>query len=109
MAAMFRSGITALPRDILVRICGILQTDLYGWRKPRRQPSLAALAVTCTILSEPALDILWATLGSLVPLVAYTLPRDLCAIVPLPEKIKCHSYLVEYQVVSAASFSPPQS
>lgn len=43
--------------------------------------TLVALALSCRALSEPALDLIWSTLPSLVPLVR-TLPSDLWQEVP---------------------------
>ena len=41
-------------------------------------PELVALATTCRILSEHALNVLWKELPSLIPLVM-TMPSDLIA------------------------------
>lgn len=103
---MSRPHLTALSREIILHICCLLRKpDLWG--APQNQPSLAALALTCSYLSKPALDVLWNTIGSLVPLVAYTLPEDLCTIVPVTAGVSPRERAVKYYVVSTAS-SPCQ-
>lgn len=76
-----RLTITALPPDTILYICRLLVRWPKQSSRPPRQRHLAALATTCSYLSDPALDVLWHTLASLVPLLEYTLPKDLCGVV----------------------------
>lgn len=94
--------LTALPPEIILHICRLLH-EPEAWDALQIQPHLAALALTCRCLSKPALDVLWDTIGSLVPLVAYTLPKDLCTIVFMPNGVKIQERAIRYHVVSAAS------
>ncbi|KAL1948656.1 hypothetical protein VTO73DRAFT_10462 [Trametes versicolor] len=98
---MPRCRLTLLPREIVLRICFLLRNhdDTWGIPGPPNQPSLAALVTTGKYLSGPALDVLWGTLVSLVPLLVYTLPEDLCAIVPAVPGFRYNGKTIEYQVI----------
>ncbi|KAI0641313.1 hypothetical protein C8Q79DRAFT_301918 [Trametes meyenii] len=66
--------ILLLPRDLTLTIYRHLQLERTntGWPK-----AWLSLALTCSFLSESALDLLWNMLPSLWPLFC-TLPADLC-------------------------------
>ena len=69
-------SLVSLPPNILDEICSHLVADAsWGWQQ-KGAPGLVALSVTCKLLSEHALNALWGTLPSLIPLLC-TLPSDL--------------------------------
>lgn len=78
--AMARTGILALPPELL----DLVFRRIVRWHESeifleRDRCTLAALARTCRTFHDPALDILWYELSSLLPLLS-TLPPDLCVI-----------------------------
>ncbi len=97
LTSMSRPCLTALPPETILHICSLLRKRYVCERTPRRQPFLASLARTCAYLSKPALDVLWETVGSLVPLMAYTLPEDLCTVVPVTTEYILRERGVTYQ------------
>ncbi len=72
-------NITSLPLDTVLRICRAISLREGPGSAVSRD--LAALALTCRSLSEPALDTLWHSIRSLAPLLR-TLPEDLCIVAP---------------------------
>lgn len=71
-------------REILDNIFGYLVP--YNYRG-HGLGTLAALARTCKTFSEPALDILWYSQDSVVPLIS-CLPSDALSFAPISEMLR---------------------
>ncbi|KAI0766871.1 hypothetical protein BD413DRAFT_142202 [Trametes elegans] len=68
---------SALSTETLARICSLLGcTDDSAARA-----TLLSVALTCRFSNGPALDALWRSLPSVIPLF-FALPTDLCALTP---------------------------
>ena len=65
-----------LISEVVVNIAQEIVNDDKRWEKPTAWDSLAKLARTCRMFSEPSLDLLWRAQGSLIPLLR-TMPADL--------------------------------
>jgi hypothetical protein len=68
--------------EIVTQVCFDLydpntrEDDRYGGMDVEYPGTLAALAMTCKVIYEPALDVLWSSLVSVAPLLL-TMPPDL--------------------------------
>ncbi|KAF7978625.1 hypothetical protein HWV62_45112 [Athelia sp. TMB] len=65
-----------LISEVVVNIAQEILHDDFRWEKPTAWDSLAKLAQTCRMFSEPSLNLLWRAQASLIPLLR-TMPADL--------------------------------
>lgn len=85
--------IQALSPDLLLQIVSHLRSEDHLAPSPEDLVTVSALARVCRRFSEPALDMLWGHLPSIVPLI-FTMPRDLWVIEPREEKGGCRTLVV---------------
>ncbi|RDX53397.1 hypothetical protein OH76DRAFT_1479846 [Lentinus brumalis] len=73
---MTAPSLLGMPASVITEFCSYLLPNKYSWGEKCISPELVALATTCRLLSEHALDVLWKELPSVVPLIL-TMPSDL--------------------------------
>lgn len=92
--------IFTLPEEVIRRICRLLAARVYPFypTAPRGLVPVS-LVLTCRCLSQIALDVLWHTLRSPLPLLC-TLPEDLFAFRPVTASPDGEFNYEKYEAVS---------